>query len=98
MGTHCTWLPPGHPNQGDVVTTDRWGNRGCQDGPNGDINFTSTFSGGTWTHLAVGINSGMNNLPNGQCRSTEGGTNITYHYPLSVTMPAFNSMFGVQLW
>jgi subtilisin family serine protease len=42
--------PSGHVTNrcvGDVHTTDRWGNPGCNDGgPNGnDINFTSTFSG-----------------------------------------------------
>ncbi|HEX8691900.1 MAG TPA: S8 family serine peptidase [Longimicrobium sp.] len=30
---------------GDVLTTDLWGADGCNDGPNGDINFTTTFSG-----------------------------------------------------
>lgn len=33
---HCT---------GDVVTTDLWGSPGCQDGPNGNSNYTSSFSG-----------------------------------------------------
>lgn len=40
--------PSGHVTgrcTGDVVTTDRWGDRGCQDGPNGDVNFTRSFSG-----------------------------------------------------
>lgn len=30
---------------GDVVTTDLQGSRGCNDGPGGDIDYTSTFSG-----------------------------------------------------
>lgn len=30
---------------GEVVTLDRYGSAGCNDGPNGDINYTSTFSG-----------------------------------------------------
>lgn len=30
---------------GDVVTTDLTGTRGCNDGPGGDVNFSSTFSG-----------------------------------------------------
>lgn len=30
---------------GDVVTTDLLGTRGCDDGPGGDIDYTSTFSG-----------------------------------------------------
>lgn len=30
---------------GEVVTIDRYGAPGCNDGPNGDENFTSTFSG-----------------------------------------------------
>lgn len=30
---------------GEVVTTDRWGSSGCNDGPNGDMNYTTTFSG-----------------------------------------------------
>ncbi len=30
---------------GGIVTTDRWGSAGCNDGPSGDINFTTTFSG-----------------------------------------------------
>jgi subtilisin family serine protease len=30
---------------GDVVTTDRSGSAGCNDGPGGNVNYTSTFSG-----------------------------------------------------
>jgi len=30
---------------GAIVTTDLWGAKGCNDGPGGDINFTTTFSG-----------------------------------------------------
>lgn len=30
---------------GDVVTTDRSGTAGCNDGPGGNVNYTSTFSG-----------------------------------------------------
>lgn len=40
--------PSGHitdPCIGDVVTTDLTGARGCSDGPNGNIDYSSTFSG-----------------------------------------------------
>lgn len=40
--------PSGHYNgfcNGEIVTTDRLGSAGCNDGPNGDVNYTSTFSG-----------------------------------------------------
>lgn len=40
--------PSGHftgPCIGDVVTTDLVGTRGCNDGPQGDIDYSSTFSG-----------------------------------------------------
>ena len=30
---------------GNVVTTDRYGSPGCNDGPSGDVNYTTTFSG-----------------------------------------------------
>lgn len=30
---------------GEVITMDRYGSPGCNDGPNGNINYTSTFSG-----------------------------------------------------
>ena len=30
---------------GAVVTTDRWGTPGCSDGPGGNVNYTTTFSG-----------------------------------------------------
>jgi subtilisin family serine protease len=30
---------------GDIVTTDIFGSGGCNDGPSGDVNYTSTFSG-----------------------------------------------------
>lgn len=40
--------PSGHftgPCIGDVVTTDLFGTRGCNDGPQGNIDYSSTFSG-----------------------------------------------------
>jgi subtilisin family serine protease len=40
--------PSGHytdPCVGEVVTLDRYGSPGCNDGPGSDINYTSTFSG-----------------------------------------------------
>ena len=30
---------------GEVITMDRYGSPGCNDGPNGDVSYTSTFSG-----------------------------------------------------
>ena len=30
---------------GEIITTDRYGPTGCNDGPNGDINYTTSFSG-----------------------------------------------------
>lgn len=30
---------------GEIVSIDRWGSAGCNDGPGGDVNYTSTFSG-----------------------------------------------------
>ena len=47
-GTIDVVAPSGHDTGacvGEVVTIDRYGSPGCNDGPSGDINYTSTFSG-----------------------------------------------------
>ncbi|MGQ0765932.1 MAG: S8 family serine peptidase [Gemmatimonadota bacterium] len=33
------------PCVGELVTIDRWGSSGCNDGPSGNVNYTTTFSG-----------------------------------------------------